>query len=53
LTVSMPEVDVALRTAFEPLFGATVGPAGIQRLANTENSSPARRSASSPEAAST
>jgi lipoyl(octanoyl) transferase len=53
LTVSMPEVDMALRTAFEPLFGPTAGPTGPQTLANTENSSPARRSASSPEAAST
>lgn len=53
VTASMPEVDQALRAACEPLFGATVGPAGAQRLASTENSSPARRSASSPEAAST
>jgi len=53
LTVSMLEVDMALRVAFEPLFGSTVGPGGAQRLASTENSSPARRSASSPEAAST
>jgi lipoyl(octanoyl) transferase len=53
LTVSMPEVDMALRAAFEPLFGPTVGPVGAQKLASTENSSPTRRNASSPEAAST
>jgi lipoyl(octanoyl) transferase len=53
LTVPMPEVDMALQAAFEPLFGATAGPADPQMLASTENSSPARRSASSPEAAST
>jgi lipoyl(octanoyl) transferase len=50
LTVSMPEVDMALQAAFQPLFGAT---AGLQMLDSTENSSPARRSASSSEAAST
>jgi len=44
LTVSMPEVDRALRAAFEPLFGAT---ADAQALPSTENSSPRRRSASS------
>jgi lipoyl(octanoyl) transferase len=53
LTVSMLEVDMALRTAFEPLFGPTAGSTGPQMLANTENGSPARRSPSSPEAAST
>ena len=42
--LSMPEVDMALRAAFEPLFGAT---AGAQTLASTENNSPRRRSASS------
>jgi lipoyl(octanoyl) transferase len=53
LTVSMAEVDMALRAAFEPLFGTTANPAGPQMLESTENSSPARRSASSPEATST
>jgi lipoyl(octanoyl) transferase len=53
LTVLMPEVDMTLRKAFEPLFGATDGRAGPQMLDSTENSSPARRSASSPEATST
>ncbi len=41
---SMTEVDMALRAAFEPLFGATVA---AQSVASTENSSPARRSARS------
>jgi len=49
LTVSMPEVDLALRAAFEPLFGAAVD---AQALPSTENSSPRRRSASSSEPAS-
>src|SRR5271169_3131150 len=40
LTVSMPEVDLALRAAFEPLFGAAVD---AQALPSTENSSPRRR----------
>ena len=40
---SMGEVDRVLRAQFEPLFGA----AGAQAPANTENSSPRRRSASS------
>jgi lipoyl(octanoyl) transferase len=44
LTVSMPEVDVALRAAFEPLFGATIN---AQALPSTENNSPRRRSVSS------
>ena len=44
LTVSMPEVDMALRAAFEPLFGAT---ADAQAVPSTENNSPRRRSASS------
>jgi lipoyl(octanoyl) transferase len=49
VTVTMPEVDIALRAAFEPLFGAT---AGTQMVASTENSSPARRSARASEPAS-
>ena len=54
LTVSMPEVDMALRSTFEPLFGATVdADDDAQRLDSTENSSPARRSARSPAAPST
>jgi lipoyl(octanoyl) transferase len=44
LTVTMPEVDAALRAAFEPLFGAS---ADAQTLPSTENSSPRRRSAKS------
>ncbi len=49
LTPSMPEVDIALRAAFESLFGAT---ADAQALRNTENSSSPRRSAASSEPAS-
>lgn len=49
LTVSMAEVDMALRAAYEPLFGATVD---VQAVLSTENSSPRRRSASSSDAAS-
>jgi lipoyl(octanoyl) transferase len=49
LTVTMPEVDMALRANFEPLFGATVN---AQTLTRTENSSPRRRSAKSSEPAS-
>jgi len=49
LTVTMPEVDMALRAAFEPLFGAH---ADAQKLPSTENSSPRRRSAKSSEVAS-
>jgi lipoyl(octanoyl) transferase len=49
LTVPMPEVDMALRAGFEPLFGAT---ADAQTLPRTENSSPRRRSAKSSELAS-
>lgn len=52
LTVSMREVDAALRAAFEPLFGPTADPAGPQTLDSTENCSPARRSDSSPKVAS-
>ena len=44
LTVSMPEVDMALRAAFEPLFGAT---AAAQIVPSTENNSSRRRSATS------
>jgi lipoyl(octanoyl) transferase len=44
LTVSMPEVDMALRAAFEPLFGAATD---VQTLPSTENNSPRRHSASS------
>jgi lipoyl(octanoyl) transferase len=49
LTVTTPEVDIALRAAFEPLFGAS---ADAQTLPSTENSSPRRRSAKSSELAS-
>ncbi len=42
--VTMPEVDMALRAAFEPLFGAI---AGAQAVASTENASPRLRSAKS------
>ena len=44
LTVSMAEVDIALRAAFEPLFGAT---SDAQALGSTENNSPRRRNANS------
>ncbi len=46
---SMTEVDGALRSEFEPLFGAV---AGAQKLASTENTSPGRRNAMSVESAS-
>jgi lipoyl(octanoyl) transferase len=49
LTVTMPEVDMALRAAFEPLFGASIN---AQMLSSTEKSSPRRRSAKSSELAS-
>jgi lipoyl(octanoyl) transferase len=49
LTVTMPEVDMALRAAFDPLFGAS---ADGHTLPSTENSSPRRRSARSSELAS-
>ena len=39
--VSMPEVDIALRAAFEPLFGA------VQAVPKTENNSSPRRSLTS------
>jgi lipoyl(octanoyl) transferase len=44
LTVSMPDVDMALRAAFEPLFGAA---ADAHTLPSTENNSSRRRSATS------
>jgi lipoyl(octanoyl) transferase len=44
VTASMPEVDMALRAAFEPLFGAT---RSDQAVGSTENSSPLRRNANS------
>ena len=46
---SMMDVDRALRSAFEPLFGAV---ADAQALASTENKSPVRRSAISVKSAS-
>jgi lipoyl(octanoyl) transferase len=49
LAVTMPEVDMVLRAAFEPLFGAS---AGSQTLPSTEKSSPRCRSAKSSELAS-
>jgi lipoyl(octanoyl) transferase len=49
LTVSMPELDMALRAAFEPLFGTA---ACAQTLPSTENNSSCRRSATSSGAAS-
>jgi lipoyl(octanoyl) transferase len=48
--VAMAEVDRALRTEFEPLFGATAD-ADAHAVASTENSSPRRRSAKSSERA--
>jgi lipoate-protein ligase B len=44
LTVSMAEVDMALRGAFEPLFGVT---ADAQIVPSTENNSSRSRSATS------
>jgi lipoyl(octanoyl) transferase len=44
VTVSMPEVDMVLRSTFAPLFGATIGD---QAVGSTENNSPRRRSLSS------
>jgi lipoyl(octanoyl) transferase len=41
-TASLPDFDTALRAEFTPLFGAI---ADAQALRNTENISPARRSA--------
>jgi lipoyl(octanoyl) transferase len=40
LTVSMPEIDMALRAEFEPLFGDT---SGAQTVPNTKNFLPRRR----------
>jgi lipoyl(octanoyl) transferase len=42
LTATMAEVDMALRAAFAPLFGATTD---AQAVASTENNSPRRRNA--------
>jgi len=44
VTASMPEVDLALRSAFEPLFGAT---STAQAVLSTENNSSPRRSLTS------
>ncbi|MGB6729739.1 MAG: hypothetical protein WBE84_01095, partial [Xanthobacteraceae bacterium] len=44
LTVSMPDIDMALRAAFAPLFGAT---ADTHTVPSTENNSSRRRSATS------
>jgi lipoyl(octanoyl) transferase len=44
VTVSMPEVDMVLRSTFAPLFGATIDD---QTVGSTENNSPRRRSFSS------
>jgi lipoyl(octanoyl) transferase len=44
VTATMPEVDMALRAAFEPLFGAA---GGAQAVGSTENKSPRRRDAAS------
>src|SRR5580658_3164185 len=40
VTVSMPEVDMVLRSTFAPLFGATIDD---QTVGSTENNSPRRR----------
>ena len=44
ITASMPDVDMALRAAFEPLFGPT---REAQTLPSTENNSPRLTSANS------
>ena len=44
IVAPMPEIDLMLRAAFEPLFGAT---GEAQDVGSTENNSPRRRSASS------
>ncbi len=44
VTASMPEVDMALRAAFAPLFGATTN---AQAVLSTENNSSPRRSLTS------
>ena len=49
VTASMPEMDIALRSAFEPLFGAL---ADTQMVPSTENSSSLRRNGTSSAAAS-
>jgi len=46
ITATLPEVDMALRATFEPLFGTA---ADIHAVASTENSSPAGRNAKSAE----
>jgi lipoyl(octanoyl) transferase len=46
LGVSLAQADAALRTTFEPLFGATTE-AGAHTVDSTENASPERRSANS------
>jgi lipoyl(octanoyl) transferase len=43
IPVTLPEVDMVMRAAFEALFGATAD----QAVASTENASPGRRSLSS------
>jgi lipoyl(octanoyl) transferase len=49
ITATMPEVDMALRAEFAPLFGVTQA---VQTVDSTENNSPERRSAKSAEPAS-
>jgi lipoyl(octanoyl) transferase len=44
VTVSLPEVDMILRSTFAPLFGATIDG---QAVGSTENNSPGRRSLAS------
>ncbi|HMG80221.1 MAG TPA: lipoate-protein ligase B, partial [Xanthobacteraceae bacterium] len=44
VTVSMPEVDMILRSTFAPLFGTTTDD---QTVGSTENNAPRRRSFSS------
>ena len=46
IPITLPDVDVALQAAFEPLFGTA---ADIQAVASTENSSPAGRNLKSAE----
>jgi hypothetical protein len=45
VTISMPEVDMILRSTFAPLFGATIDD---QAVGSSENDSPRWRNASSP-----
>jgi lipoyl(octanoyl) transferase len=47
LMVTMPEIDMILRSEFEALFGATEASAAPQTVGNTEKRSPRRRSARS------